>query len=250
MIDFEKVQFANQVVVSHPLFGILITFMCFQSGRFLFEKTGRFPLFFPLLTAAILLIFLLKFFGLSYQRYFDSVEVLHWLLGTVTVGLAVPLYESLRRLRSLFFPVFITVISSAAFAVFIVVVLARVLGLDEVFVKSLATKSVTTPIAVSLSEEIGGKAALATFFVLVTGLFGPIFVPLLLKIFPARNDAISGIAIGVPAHAIGTAKALEISRECGAFAALAMSLMGLITALFCRGFYDALFSPLGAYLIT
>lgn len=232
MIDFEKLQLANQVLVGHPLFGILMTFVCFQGARFLFDKTGRFPLFHPLLVSVGLLIFLLDFIGLSYRRYFESVEVLHWLLGTVTVALAIPLYESLRKLRSMFLPVIITVVSSAAFAVFVVVVLARLIGLDEVLVKSLATKSVTTPIAVSLSAEIGGNAALATLFVLITALFAPIFVPLLLKIFPAKNDAVAGIAIGVSAHAIGTAKALEISRECGAFSALAMSLMGVITALF------------------
>jgi putative effector of murein hydrolase len=150
----------------------------------------------------------------------------------VTVALAVPLYESLRKLRSMFFPVMITVISSAAVAVFFVVILARFIGLDEVIVKSLATKSITTPIAISLSGEIGGNAALATLFVLITALFAPIFFPILLKVLPPKNDAISGVAIGVSAHAIGTAKALEISRECGAFSALAMSLMGVLTALF------------------
>ena len=232
MINPEKFQLANQALIEHPLFGILMTLACFQAALWLFERAGRFPLFHPLLVSVGVLIFLLDFLGLSYHYYFESVEVLHWLLGTVTVALAIPLYESLKKLRIMFLPVIITVVSSAAFAVLVVVAMARFVDLDEVIVNSLATKSVTTPIAVSVSEEIGGNAALATLFVLITALFAPIFVPLLLRIFPAKNDAVAGIALGVSAHAIGTAKALEISRECGAFSALAMSLMGVLTALF------------------
>ena len=230
MIDAVKLQLANQVIIQHPLLGVLITLACFQCSKFLYEKAGRFPIFYPLLVAALLLVFILEVTEISYRQYFESVKILNWLLGTVTVALAVPLYESLRRLRTMLFPVLITVSCSVGFAVFVVMLLAGLAGLDEVVIKSLATKSITTPIAISISEGIGGKAELATLFILITGLFGPIFVPILLKIFPAKNDAVAGIAMGVSAHAIGTAKALEISRECGAFSALAMSLMGLISA--------------------
>ncbi|MBV1872032.1 MAG: LrgB family protein [Gammaproteobacteria bacterium] len=225
-----KLQLANQVMIEHPLFGLLITLACFQCANVLYNRLGRLPVAYPLVVAALLVVAILELTGLSYRRYLESVETLNLLLGTVTVALAVPLYESLRRLRTMFFPVMFTVACSAVSAVFIVMVLAEAVGLEEVIIKSLATKSVTTPIALSITEDIGGKATLAVLFILITGLFAPLFVPILLKIFPAKNDAVTGIAIGVSAHAIGTAKALEISRECGAFSALAMSLMGLMTA--------------------
>ena len=223
---------ANQLIVQHPLFGLLLTLVVYQCCLFVYEKSGRLAILHPLLISAALIISVLTLSGISYFQYFESAKLLHLFLGAVTVALAIPLYESLRKLRRLFLPVLISISFSVLFSVLIVRVLAELLHVDEMLTASLLPKSVTTPIAISLSEEIGGEAALTTVFVLITGLFAPLLLPSLLKLFPAKNDAVSGIAIGISAHAIGTAKALEISRECGAFSALAMSLMGILTALF------------------
>lgn len=228
---------ASKLVVAHPLFALLLTLLCYQGAVFLYEKAGRLPLLHPLLVATAMLVFLLDFLGIHYAQYYKNVEILPLFLGVVTVALAIPLYESLRHMRLLLLPVLVTVLLSAPFAVGLVLLLADVFNLDAVLTKSLATKSVTTPIAVLVSEEIGGKAALATAFVLVTGMFAPILVPVFLKLWPAKRDAITGIALGLSSHAIGTAKALEISRECGAFSALTMSLTGILTALFLPWFF-------------
>ena len=223
---------ANALIIQHPLFGLLLTLIVYQCSLFMYERSGRLALLHPLLISAMGIMGVLTLLGVSYSQYFESAKLLHLFLGAVTVALAVPLYESLRKLRSLFFPVLVSICSSVIFSVLIVYLLADLFHVDEMLAASLLPKSVTTPIAISLSEGMGGEAALTTVFVLITGLFAPLLLPSLLKLFPPKNDAVSGIAIGVSAHAIGTAKALEISRECGAFSALAMSLMGILTAIF------------------
>lgn len=226
-----------RVSLQHPQFALLLTLLVYQAAVFLYEKARRFPLLHPLLLATVAMVLVLQAVDMDYAAYYQRVEILQVCLGLVTVALAVPLYESLRHLRTLFWPLSLTLLLAVPFAIGLVCVLARVFDLDDVLSHSLLTKSVTTPIAMVLSEHVGGKAALAAAFVLVTGMCAPLLVPLFLKLWPSKHAAISGVAIGLSAHAIGTAKALEISRECGAFAALAMSLTGVLTALLLPWFF-------------
>lgn len=221
----------------HPQVALLVTLLVYLLAVFVYERVRRFPLLHPLLLSTAVLVWLLPVLGLDYARYYQRVEILQVCLGLVTVALAVPLYESLRHLRVLFWPLALTLVLAVPFALGLAWVLAKAFKLDAVLSHSLLTKSVTTPIAMALSEHIGGKAALAAAFVLVTGMCAPLLVPLFLKLWPNKHPAITGMAIGVSSHAIGTAKALEISRECGAFAALAMSLTGVLTALLLPWFF-------------
>lgn len=220
---------AAQAVVHHPLFGVGITLAVYQLSLVLYERT-RWVLLQPVLVSMALLIGILLVAGLTYEEYRQSTFLLSVLLGPATVALAVPLFLNLRRIRQLFWPVLITLIIAGTFATVLGVALAWAFGAERMMLLTLAPKSVTSPIAMLVAEQIGGVAALAAVFVLITGVLGAICGPELLRRVGVRHPAAQGMALGITAHAVGTARALQDSEESGAFAALAMSLMGMLTA--------------------
>ncbi|MCU1715585.1 LrgB family protein [Pseudomonas sp. 5P_3.1_Bac2] len=224
-------QAAWQAVVQHPLFGVGITLGAYQLAVAAYEKT-RWVFLQPVLVSMLAVIGVLLACGLNFAQYKDSVKALTLFLGPATVALAVPLFLNLRRIRELFWPVLITLVVGGIFATSLGVGLAWAFGADHMILMSMAPKSVTSPIAMLVAEEIGGIAALAAVFVMLTGIIGAIAGPSLLKRFGVRHPAAMGLALGITAHAVGTSRALQESEECGAFAALGMSLMGVFTAVF------------------
>jgi predicted murein hydrolase (TIGR00659 family) len=223
-------QAAVQAVIHHPLFGVGITLASYQLSLAAYERT-RWVFLQPVLLSMAILIGVLLLCGLSYAEYRNSTFLLSVLLGPTTVALAVPLYLNLRRIRQLFWPVLITLALAGVFATVLGVALAWLFGADHMMLMTLAPKSVTSPIAMLVAEQIGGVAALAAVFVLITGVLGAICGPELLRLIGVRHPAAQGMALGLTAHAVGTARALQESEESGAFAALAMSLMGVVTAI-------------------
>lgn len=220
---------AISAVTHHPLFGVGITLAVYQLALAAYEKTRWFFLQ-PVLVSMTVLIGILLLCGLSYQEYRSSTFLLSVLLGPATVALAVPLYLNLRRIRALFWPVLLTLLLGGLVATVLGVGLAWLFGADHMMLMTLAPKSVTSPIAMLVAEQIGGVAALAAVFVLITGVLGAICGPELLRRIGVHHPAAQGMALGLTAHAVGTARALQEGEECGAFAALAMSLMGMLTA--------------------
>lgn len=217
-------------VINHPLFGIGITLGAYQLAMAAYEKT-RLVFLQPVLVSMAILIGILLACGLSYQQYRDSTAILGTLLGPATVALAVPLYLNLRRIRQLFWPTLTTLVLGGVVVTGLCLALGELLGADHMILMTLAPKSVTSPIAMLVAEQMGGVAALAAVFVLITGVLGAILGPLLLSWSGVDNPAARGMALGLTAHAVGTAQALQEGEEAGAFAALAMSLMGVATAL-------------------
>ena len=220
---------AWQALIHHPLFGVGITLAAFQLAFAAYEKT-RWVLLQPVLVSMALVVGILLACGIAYEEYRISAQWLTILLGPATVALAVPLYLNLRRIRELFGPIVVTLLVAGVFATALGMALAWAFGADEMILMTLAPKSVTSPIAMLVAEQIGGVVALAAVFVMITGVLGAIIGPELLRRFGVQHPAASGIALGLTAHAVGTAQALQESDECGAFAALAMSLMGVLTA--------------------
>ena len=220
---------AWQAVIHHPLFGVGITLAAFQLAFAAYEKT-RWVFLQPVLVSMLLVVGVLLACGLTYQEYRPSVQMMTVLLGPATVALAVPLFLNLRRIRELFAPIMITLLVAGVFATAVGMALAYAFGADRMILMTLAPKSVTSPIAMLVAEQIGGVVALAAVFVMITGIIGAIVGPELLRRFGVQHPAARGMALGLTAHAVGTAQALQESDECGAFAALAMSLMGVMTA--------------------
>ncbi|MGK9066678.1 LrgB family protein [Stutzerimonas chloritidismutans] len=222
-------QAAWEAVIHHPLFGVAITLAAFQLAFAAYERT-RWVFLQPVLVSMLMVIGILVLCGLSYTEYRASAQMLTVLLGPATVALAVPLYLNLRRIHELFAPIMLTLLIAGSVATALGMALAWGFGADRVILMTLAPKSVTSPIAMLVADQIGGIVALAAVFVMITGILGAIFGPTLLRMCRVSNPAARGMALGLTAHAVGTAQALQESDESGAFAALAMSLMGVMTA--------------------
>ncbi|UTW06557.1 LrgB family protein [Pseudomonas benzenivorans] len=220
---------AWQAVTHHPLFGAGVTLGAYQLAAAAYEKT-RWVFLQPVLVSMLIVIAVLLLCGLSFAEYRASAEAVSLFLGPATVALAVPLYLNLRRIRQLFWPIMLTLLIAGVVATALGVALAWVFGAERIMLMSMAPKSVTSPIAMLVAEQVGGIAALAAVFVMITGVLGAIFGPSLLRLAGVRHPAALGMALGMTAHAVGTAQAMQVSEECGAFAALAMSLMGMLTA--------------------
>ncbi|MCO6060010.1 LrgB family protein [Pseudomonas sp. MOB-449] len=222
-------QAAIDAVVHHPLFGFGMTLAAYQLALAAYERT-RWVFLQPVLLSMLLLIGVLVAFGIRYEEYRRSTQLLTVFLGPATVALAVPLFLNLRRIRQLFWPTLLTLVFGGLFATLSVALLGWWFGTEHMVLMTLLPKSVTSPIAMLVAEQLGGVAALAAVFVLITGVIGAILGPELLRRCGVHHPAAQGMALGLTAHAVGTARALQEGEECGAFAALAMSLMGVATA--------------------
>ncbi|MCP1650830.1 LrgB family protein [Pseudomonas sp. GD04087] len=222
-------QGALNAVIHHPLFCVGVTLGAYQLALAAYERT-RWVFLQPVLVSMLIVIAVLLACGIDYSEYSNSAKVLTILLGPATVALAVPLFLNLKRIRQLFWPTLITLLVGGLFATALGIGLGWLFGVDHELLMSLAPKSVTSPIAMLVASQIGGVAALAAVFVLITGVLGAILGPELLRRVGVHHPAAQGMALGMTAHAVGTSRALQEGEECGAFAALAMSLMGVATA--------------------
>jgi len=218
-------------LAERPLLWLTVTVIAYWLAHRLFTLSGEFPLLNPVLVAVTALVGLLLGTGTRYETYFDGAQFVHFLLGPATVALAVPLYRQAHRLRRLWFPLTVALVAGSVTAVTSALAFGWLLGLSPEMLLSLLPKSVTTPIAMGISREIGGLPSLTAVLVILTGITGAVLGVPLLRAFGQRNAAAKGFAIGVAAHGIGTARAFQHSDEAGAFAGLGMGLNGALTAL-------------------
>lgn len=214
-----------------PLLWLTLTLLAYQGAYWIYQRTRFHPLANPVLISVAILVLLLKLTETPYQTYFDGAQFVHFLLGPATVALAIPLYAQLRRVKAMFLPLILALVAGSITAILSAVSIGKLLGASTPSVLSLAPKSVTSPIAMGIAEKIGGIPSLTAVLVLVTGVVGAIGYPYLFKKLKIDNLAARGFAIGLTAHGIGTARAIQEDQQMGAFAALGMSLNGLLTAL-------------------
>ncbi|WP_314019214.1 LrgB family protein [Stutzerimonas degradans] len=217
-------------VLAHSLFAVVLTLIAFQLALMLYRRSGWLVLQ-PVMIGILLVVATLTLVGVEYPHYREGAAPIAMLLGPATVALAVPLYRHLRRIRQLFWPIVITLVVGGLLCVALTLAIAWLLGAELPVLMSLAPKSATMPIAMLVAEELGGLASLAAVFVMLTGVIGTALGPLLLRWAGVEHPAARGLSYGINAHAIGTARALEEGDECGAFAALGMSLLGILIAL-------------------
>ncbi|WP_457667751.1 LrgB family protein [Thiolapillus sp.] len=214
-----------------PLIGLTVTLMAYSLGYRLYLLANRNPLLNPVVTAIAILILFLQLTGVSYATYFEGAQFVHFLLGPATVALAVPLYQQCAKIRQRLLPLLLTLIVGAVVGALSSVGIAWVLGASIETQLSLAPKSVTTPVAMGISEQIGGLPSLTAVLVVATGIIGAVIGTTLFRLLRIDDDAVKGVALGIAAHGIGTARAFQINREMGAFSGLAMALSALTTAL-------------------
>ena len=214
-----------------PLLWLTITLIAYQCGDWLFRRTGGHPLCNPVLIAVSALVSLLLVSGTDYNAYFSGAQFVHFLLGPATVALAVPLYRQIHAVKKSFLAIVVALLTGSLTAILSAVGISKLLGASQPLVMSLAPKSVTSPIAMGISEQIGGLPSLTAAMVIMTGIFGATFGPWLLDRLKITDLAARGMALGVAAHGIGTARAMHMNPVSGAFAGLAIGLNGLATAL-------------------
>jgi predicted murein hydrolase (TIGR00659 family) len=213
------------------LMWLLVTLAVYQLADVLYQRLGGFPLLNPVLVAILLIVLILLVTGTPYRVYFDGAQFVHFLLGPATVALAVPMYNYFGRLREMLLPLLGALLVGSVVGILSAVGLGLLLGVSEVVILSLIPKSVTTPIAMGVSEQVGGLPSLTAVFVILTGILGAVMGKEALALVGLHDNSTRGFAIGLSSHGIGTARAFQIHEEAGAFSGLAMGLNGALTAL-------------------
>lgn len=214
-----------------PLLGLTATLLAYQAAHWLWRKGHMTPLLNPVLISITLIAGFLMLTGIEYRTYFNGAQFVHFLLGPATVALAIPLYRQMRLLMRSATAVAAGLVAGATTAAASAMAVAWLLGASERTIRSLAPKSATAPIAMAVSESIGGLPSLSAVMAILTGITGSVIAVWILDAVKVRNEAARGLAIGTAAHGIGTARAIQLGEVTGAFSGLAMGLTALLTTI-------------------
>jgi predicted murein hydrolase (TIGR00659 family) len=214
-----------------PLSWLTLTLLAYLLADRISMACGRHPLVNLVALTTLFIILMLKATGASYETYFAGAQFIHFLLGPATVALAVPLYRNLEQVKASAWPILGALLVGSVTAIVSAVLIAKGLGASHELAASLAPKSVTAPIAMGLSEKLGGAPFLTTALVMATGIFGAVILSPLMKLLRISDPAAIGMAAGLSAHGLGTARAFHIGSTAGAFAGIAMGLNGALTSL-------------------
>ncbi len=220
-----------EYITNTPLLWLILTLGAYKIGIIIYEKFNKHTLLQPIIIAYAIIMSTLIISGKSYEEYFKGVEIIHFFLGPATVALALPLYNNLKHIKSLFIPIVLTLFIAGSFSIVIALGLLYLLDANMATILSMATKSITAPIAIITSEQIGAIPSLAVGFVIITGIIGALLGNLIFKIINIKHDTSKGFALGLISHGIGTARAVEMGEKAAAFSALAMGLCGIFTAI-------------------
>lgn len=210
---------------------VAVTVLCFACAIALYRICKGNALAHPLITTVGLVMLILWATDSYLPSYLHNTKALHWLLGPATIALAVPLYQYLRHARLLGPKLLIPVIIGGLTAPLIALAMFSAFDLSTELVASVLPKSITTPLAMEVSEIIGGIPAITAVFVVVTGIIGAIGCGLVFSLIQPLSEESKGIALGTVAHAVGTAQAFMISEKTGAFASIALCINGIITSI-------------------
>lgn len=218
-------------LAASPLLHLTLTLVAYQLGSWVYRRAGLHPLLNPVLIAVAALVLVLWATGTSYDTYFEGAQFVHFLLGPATVALAIPLYRQLETVKRSATAILASIVTGSLTASVSAVGIVWLLGGAQTTMISIAPKSVTAPIAMGISEQLGGLPSLTAVLVILTGILGAALGPLLLNLIGIRDWAARGLALGTASHGIATARALQINEVAGAFAGLAMGLNAVATAL-------------------
>lgn len=214
-----------------PLTGLTITLVAYLFAYTIHQKTKSHPLTNTVLLSVVLLILILKLTKTEYHTYFEGAQFIHFLLGPVTVALAIPLYQQFDQVKRLFIPIVLSMMIGITVGTFAVMFIAKLLNADLVTQISLSARSVTAPVAMGIAEKIGGIPSLTAVLAVLTGIIGAVLGTQYLKLIGIKDNSVQGIAIGNTSHGIGTARAFSLNSSMGAFSGLAMALAALLNAL-------------------
>ncbi len=220
----------NDLFLNSAMAGVTLSLVVYMLGCWLKKKTGL-ALFNPLLLSIIVTILVLIVGRVDYDTYNEGAKYLSWFLTPATVSLAIPLYEQLTLLRKNFKAVIAGIVAGVLSSLVVILVMSVLMGLSHTEYVTLLPKSITTAIGMGVAEELDGYVTIAVAAIVTTGVLGNILAEPILKLFRITEPIAKGVALGSSAHAIGTAKAMELGDIEGAMSSLSIAVAGLLTVI-------------------
>ena len=215
---------------SSPLLWLTVTVAVFAGADWLSRRSGRNPLCHPMLLSAPVLILVLLASGVSYAAYARATEILPFLLGPAVVGLAVPIWAQRATIRRLALPLAAALAAGSVTAIVSAVGIAWMFGAPAEVLASIAPRATTTPVAMAITEQLGGTVSLAAAIVIIAGVTGGVSGTALMNLMRIRDYRARGFAVGISAHAFGAARAFQVNEIAGTYASLGMALNALVTS--------------------
>jgi predicted murein hydrolase (TIGR00659 family) len=231
MLEKDKLYIIWVYLQAEPLFWLTLTIGCYLIGDFLYKKSKLFPLVNPVAISIFLISIILVFLDISYERYFDGAQFIHFMLGPATVALAIPIYKQFELVKKESTSIFFSLIFGSVFAIISTFILCRLFQIDNEVIFSMLPKSATAPIAMGISEIIGGIPSLTAIITVLTGIMGATFGTFTLDFLKLKDMTARGFGIGLASHGIGTARAMSRNETAGVFSALALGLNGIATSI-------------------
>lgn len=220
-----------ETILQQPTTWLTITLGAYLLGLQIYQSLNQAPWLPPVLSGFLIVASLLWITDTPYSTYQQGGQLLSFFLGPVVVGLAVPLFYHFHKMRKQLLILLLAITFGSLATVGTAIVLTHYwIGID-IITTTMVSKSVTTPVAVAISEQTGGISALAAAFVMVTGIIGAAIIPLLLKICHLDSPQATGMSLGICAHAVGTSRAIELGQEYAAYSAMAMTLTASLHAI-------------------
>lgn len=218
-------------VYASPFFSITISIGAYVIGHVVFNRLKT-PLANPLLIAIVLVVAILKGLGIPYETYSEGGNFISLFLAPATTALAVTIYSQIEILKKNIIPVIVGSAMGSLASMTCIYFLCQLFGLDGTLTASLLPKSVTTPIAMGVSTSLGGIVPVTVAAVVMTGIMGSVFAPVMVKIFRVKNPVAIGLGIGACSHAVGTSRAIQMGELEGAMSGVAIGVCGLMTVIF------------------
>ena len=217
-------------ILNTQLFG-LVTILAFYNIGLFIQKKAKKPIFNGLLICIILIILFLKITNIPYESFKIGADIMNFMLGPVTVVLAVPLYRQFDLFKKHFKEILIGIVVGVVTSFIIITIIGKLTLTNNEIVYSILPKSITTPMGISLVNALGGVESITVVCIIATGIFGNILGDLVLKIGKITHPVSKGIALGTAAHAMGTSKALEMGEVEGAMSSLSIGICGVLTVM-------------------
>ena len=217
-------------VIETPIFGIVLTIVFFNIGVYIQKKTKK-PIFNPLLIAIVGIILFLSITKIPYDKYKLGADSINFLLGPVTISLAIPLYRQFNLLKKYFLEIIVGILCGVIVSLASVLIIGWLTHANIEILNSLIPKSITTPMGLALTKTLNGIDSITVVSIIITGILGAIISPLVFKVGKINNPIAKGIALGTSSHALGTTKAMEMGEVEGAMSSLSIGIAGTITVI-------------------
>lgn len=220
----------NEFLQQSSYFGFVLTIIIYYLAVLLKDKTKK-TILNPLLITTVIIVIILLIFNIKYETYNIGAKYISYFLTPTTVCLAVPLYKQIKVLKKKIIGILSGIISGVLANAFVIVIFVKCFKMDNILGTSLLSKSITAPIAIGVTDELGGISSITVFAVILSGIIGAVIAPTIFKILRIKSPVSQGLACGTAAHGSGTTTALELGEIQGAISGLAIIITGLITTL-------------------